>query len=335
MVALAVFTRLQPIEAQEPLPPLPAPAPPQDAPAPLPWESPSPLFSPLESGANDASRRGRFGLPRLPELLNDSAEEAEDDEDGETEDSTYFPEARRDPTQPDIRKPGPDTANFPNSPYTLRQGRFYVEFSPVFLSGASRGSPRTYNAEFLLRYGLTDRVELRLFSNGPTYETGRGSSNGMAPLAWDLKVNLWRENRKRYIPAAGLEVFILTPSGAKGLNQGTQPSLSLLFDHTLPYGFLLEWNVGLVGDPSLNNNFSSIEATAAWALQHEIVEGLDVFFHGYFNGPTLPRYGDGVELGFGAVWAVNKRLAVYGSYNEGVSKAAPSMILLFGGALAF
>ena len=116
----------------------------------------------------------------------------------------------------DVGNPGPDIANFPNSPFTLSQGRFYLETSPVFLSGPSRGTAATYNAEFLLRYGLTDRVELRLFSNGPTFERGRYAANGMAPLAWDIKTNLWRENRKYHMPAVGLEVFLLTPSGSEG-----------------------------------------------------------------------------------------------------------------------
>jgi hypothetical protein len=269
--------------------------------------------------------RGPFGLPPLSELLDDSPEE----------DSAQFPEARDDPTQPDIRKPGPDTANFPNSPFTLPQGRLFIETSPLFYSGRSVGSPRTYNAEFLIRYGLTDRVELRFFGNGPTFERGRDAASGFGPLAWDLKMNFWKENQKYHIPAVGLEVFILTPTGSPGLNQNVQPSLNLLFEHTLPFGFELEWNVGIVGDPSPNNNFSQLEPAAAWALQHEIVEDFDVFFQGYFNGPTLPRFGDGVVLGAGAAWAVNHRLAIFGSCNGGVTKAAPSILGQFGFALAF
>lgn len=289
--------------------------------------------------------RGFFGIPPLRELVDDSTDDDDGDGDGENNGgssrsdlpgSPYFPEARDDPVEPDICKPGPDTANFPNSPYTLPQGRVYVETSPVFLSGPSRGTPKSYNAEFLLRFGLTDRVELRLFSNGVTVEKQKGQpKTGMAPLAWDLKTMFWKENEKAHIPAVGLEVFLLTPSGSRHLNQGTQPSINLLFDMTLPWDFLLEWNVGVVGDPSPNNQFSSIEPAAAWALQHEIVEGFDLFFHGYFNGPTLPRFGDGVELGGGAVWAPNTRISFFGSYNAGVSQAAPNTIVQIGGAVAF
>jgi hypothetical protein len=286
------------------------------------------------TGSGTFRGRSFLGIPPLRALLDDSLEE-EKDGGGDDGESTYFPEARNDPVEPDIRKPGPDTANFPNSPYTLGQGRFYIETSPLFLSGPSAGSPRTYNIEFLLRFGLTDRVELRLFGNGPTFERGKFAASGVAPMAYDLKMNFWKENEKYHIPAVGLEVFLLTASGSPNLNQGTQPSINLLFDHTLPFDFLLEWNVGLVGDPSPNNHFSAIEPAVAWALQHEIVEGFDVFFQGYFNGPTLPRFGDGVELGGGFVWALNTRISLFGSFNGGVSKAAPSSIAQFGGAIAF
>ena len=217
----------------------------------------------------------------------------------------------------------------------MPQGRAYIEVSPVFISGPSRGTPPTYNAEFLLRYGLTDRVELRLFGNGPTFVTDRSGSKGFGPLAWDMKMNFWKENEEYHIPAVGMEVFLLTASGSKQFNQGTQPSITLLFSHTLPFDIILEWNVGLVGDPSLNNNFSSIEPAAAWAFEREIFKDFYFFFQGYFNGPTLPRYGDGVELGGGVRWTLTDRLALWASYNGGVSKEAPTTLFYLGGAMAF
>ena len=280
---------------------------------PVPWEDPP-----------DRERRPFLGFP-IGKLLNDST-----DDDGTEDPSSEDPAGVR-----SIRNPGPDISNFPNSPFTLRQGRFYLETSPVFLSGPSKGTPATYNAEFLLRYGLTDRVELRLFSNGPTFERGQDAANGMAPLAWDIKTNLWEENLEYHIPAVGLEVFLLTPSGSPKINQGTQPSVNLLFAHTLPFDIQLEWNVGLVGDPSPNNNFSAIEPAAAWAFERRIVKDFYGFLQGYFNGPTLPRFGDGVELGGGFRWTVSRRFALWASYNGGVSKEAPTTIFYAGCAIAF
>jgi hypothetical protein len=297
-------------------------------------QDPERLFSDPQPGPtvapNQPASRGALGLPPLRELIDDTPRAPGDD-------SPYFPEERNQFSDPDIRAPGPDTANFPNSPYTLRQGRAYFEALPVVVSGPSQGTPATYNMEFLLRYGLTDRVELRLFSNGPTWQWGRpGTTNGFAPLAWDLKMNFWRENRKYWIPATGLEVAILTPTGTPGLNQGVQPIANLLFDWSLPADFMAEINVGFAGDPSLNNNFStSLEPTVQWALQHELFEDFDLFFHGYLNGSAVPRYGDGIVLGGGAIWAINERVAVYGSYNAGVTLDSPTTMLLVGAALAF
>jgi hypothetical protein len=179
----------------------------------------------LPADASEREGRSFLGFP-IGKLLDDLVQD-ENDSDGP-------PKPKRYPL-PDIREPSPDTANFPNSPITLPQGRFYLEASPAFISGPSRGTPATYNAEFLLRYGLNDRVELRLFSNGPTFERGNGASSGFAPLAWDIKTNLWKENTEYHIPAVGLEVFLLTPSGSKRINQGTQPSVNLLLLHTLPF----------------------------------------------------------------------------------------------------
>src|SRR5581483_11112897 len=81
------------------------------------------------SPAGPTKARGPFGLPPISELLSDTP--PPDDE------SAEFPDEERDPDAPDIREPGPDTANFPNSAFTLPQGRYYVEVSPVFLSGPS------------------------------------------------------------------------------------------------------------------------------------------------------------------------------------------------------
>jgi hypothetical protein len=146
---------------------------------------------------------------------------------------------------------------------------------------------------------------------------------------------LWKENREYHIPAVGLEAFILTASGSKSLNQGTEPSINLLFKHTLPFDIFLEWNVGMVGDPSPNNKLAAIEPAAAWAFERELVDGVTFFFQGYFNGPTLPRYADGVVLGVGVEWKLTKRFAMWTSYNLGVSHDAPTDIFYMGGAMAF
>jgi hypothetical protein len=92
--------------------------------------------------------------------------------------------------------------------------------------------------------------------------------------------------------------------------------------------------VGLVGDLSPNNSFSAIEPAAASAFERAIVKDFYGFLQGYFNGPTLPRFGDGVALGGGVRWTISKRFALWVSYNGGVSKEAPTTILYTRCALA-
>src|SRR5262245_14492713 len=146
----------------------------------------------------------------------------------------------------DVRSPGPDTANFPNSAFTLPKGRFYIESSPFTYYGKSFFSSPQYNWEFLYRYGVTDNLEFRLFSNGYTV-TMNPQITGFAPLAFDFKVHLWDENLRLFLPAAGMEVYIQTNFGTHAFNNGTQPSLALEFDQTLPCGIELEYNFGING----------------------------------------------------------------------------------------
>ncbi len=79
-------------------------------------------------------------------------------------------------TKIDIRDPDPDTANFPNGAYTLPKGRLYIENSPLGLYSASKNGnqPRIYQWEYLIRYGLTDNLEFRVFSNGLSDQEGQG-----------------------------------------------------------------------------------------------------------------------------------------------------------------
>ncbi|MCY2970033.1 MAG: hypothetical protein NTZ30_05115, partial [Planctomycetota bacterium] len=101
--------------------------------------------------------------------------------------------------KPNIREPGPDSANFPNSPYTLPKGMAYFEITPT-VAGKGTSDPRTYSTPTLLRYGLTDDVELRLFTNSFTVEYSPNSA-GFSPIVFDVKIHFWDENKDLFLPA--------------------------------------------------------------------------------------------------------------------------------------
>ncbi len=252
--------------------------------------------------------------------------------------------APRSDTAIDISRPGADTSNFPNSPFTLPQGRFYIENSPVTFYGPSRTSAKLYNWEFLLRYGLTDRLELRLFSNGFTDQYSAPKTTGFSPLAFDLKMHFWDENKRYLLPAVGLEVFIETNLGSKAFSQGTQPSINLLFSHSLPYEFEFEWNVGIQGNVTNGpRQLVFYNLALQWSLERRLFDDVFVFTHGYLNNAALPRFGqtakdtgaDILVTGVGAQWNATNRLAFFGSYNFGLTNDSPSRLALFGFAVAF
>jgi hypothetical protein len=257
----------------------------------------------------------------------------------------------------DIRDPDPDTANFPNSAYTLPKGRLYVESSPVGFYGASKNQARLYQWDYLIRYGLTDNLEFRLFSNGLTAQAARGPQlavTGVQPLVFDFKANFWEENTKYHVPAVGLEVYLLTTFGTPAFNSGTQPSMNLLFDQTLPFEVNFEYNFGISG---IHNGLGQTryQFTFQWSFQRQVVKDFDVFIQGFYNEASLPRLiqfrtvtarevqrlvSQGAiptanVVGVGCIWTVNDRLAVFGSYNFGTTTGSPATIALTGFAVAF
>lgn len=252
----------------------------------------------------------------------------------------------RERSTPDISIPGADTANFPNSAFTLPEGRFYFENSPLGYYGGSSAAIAQYNWELFYRYGVTDNLEFRLYTSGFTVMDNRSTIAGFSPITFDLKYHLWDENTDHLIPALGAEVYVQTTWGTASLNSGTQTAFSLNVDHTLPFGLSLEWNVGVtqIFDPG-GVNF--IEENGAWSLQRDLTDDLAIFLHGYHNAAGLPR-GSGAKLsplngyrringrvyGAGAIWTFSPEMQIFGSLNAGTD-TAPSWIALAGFALAF
>jgi hypothetical protein len=251
-------------------------------------------------------------------------------------------------TRANIRFPGPDTSNFPNSAYTLPKGRFYLESSPLTLYGPTTQSAPQYNWEFLARYGLTDNLELRLFSNGFTALGRPAYTTGFSPLAFDLKMHFWEENRRYHLPAMGVEIYLTTDFGSPRLNTGVQPAISLLFDQVLPGDFLLEYNFGIAGNP-LADGLNDYQFAFQWAVEHTLFsDDFVVFTHGFFNNSALPRLPSSdaaildintnppttVVVGGGARWTLNDRWCLFGSYNAGLTPSSPTTLAYVGFAVA-
>lgn len=241
-------------------------------------------------------------------------------------------------SEPDIREPGPDTANFPNSPYTLPRGWVYLETSPLMYTTSVRDlQTAMYNWEYLLRIGLTDRVEFRVFGNGLSASAaglGEGATSGFSPLVFDTKIHFSDEVPEWFMPATGIEVYVQTPWGSPAFDVGTQPGIMMLFRNSLPWGIKAEWNVGVVGDQANNDAVGFIDAVQ-WAFEKEVAEGLALFVQGFKNQAALPRVADQTVLGGGFVKTFGRRIAIFGTWNTATNREGPASVIQFGGAGAF
>lgn len=256
---------------------------------------------------------------------------------------------------PDIKEPGPDFGDFPNSSFTLPKGRSYIEVAPLSLAGPDSQTPSSYAAPFLLRYGVTDDLEFRIFATGITHVFGSNPTTGFSPLALDLKIHLWDDKREWLLPASSLEVYVQTTWGSPQFSSGWEPSLNLNFDLPLAEKTNLEWTIGysgvqdavnvvtgqrfvprhhflvpIVHRANLNRNQFSIQ----WALEQDLTDKLQVFLHGFYNGGILIQQGTGTMVGGGLFWQFSKRLVGFGSVNAGLTRTLPPLFVQLGFAIA-
>jgi hypothetical protein len=257
---------------------------------------------------------------------------------------------------PDINEPGPDLGDFPNSSQTLPKGRAYVEFSPVTLFNGSRQSPPGYFTQYLLRYGLTDDVEFRVFGNGITSLGGPSPTTGFSPLNLDMKIHLWNDRKEWLIPAMSFEAYLQTTWGSSQFNSGYQPSIGLNFDLPVTKKINLEWtfsyhgvqqainiNTGEIFIPGLNFLIPGIHRTfnlnfnqfaSQFAIEYEVNDQLELFFHGFHNRAFLFSLGTGEMVGVGAFLKFNSSLKAFGSINTGLTPTLPSVAGQLGFAVA-
>ena len=233
----------------------------------------------------------------------------------------------------DIRFPGSDLANYPNSAFTLPQGGFYVEVAPQY----STDNSGSYSAGYLLRYGLFDRLELRLMSSGLQEQGGNSPIVGFNPLTFDTKIHLWDEMENYYLPAMGIEILVQTTLlGSPAFNSGTQPAFSFNFDQSLFWDIALEYNVGASrAQDSLNAAINTWGLTFQWALQHDVVEDFAVFVNGWYNseqkGTIILPVNNEIStsevanvVGAGCIWTLNDKVQLFFNSGAGTTVVSPT-----------
>lgn len=263
-------------------------------------------------------------------------------------------DAADDAAGPNIADPGPDMGDFPNSAFTLPRGKVYIESAPLTMITGDAFGPAAYLWPYLLRYGLTDDVELRLLGNGLTSVFGSDPTTGFSPTVLDMKVHLW-DGDERFVPASSLEVYLLTPWGSSAFQGGWQPSLNMNFDLPIGEKTNIETTVGYSGALDALNlptgervkprfhhfvpgrhqrGANEYQVSFQWAVERTVTERLQLFLHGYINGTLLLQQGAGKVVGVGAHYKLSERWMTFGSCNAGLDDAVAPFSAQWGFAFA-
>ena len=251
---------------------------------------------------------------------------------------------------PNISNPGTDLANFPDSAFTLPQGRAYIELAPFSYYGSSKIGPQEFATEYLIRYGATDDIELRLYGSGYNWVDGQVSAWSFAPLGFDVKIQSWLERPEYFLPAMGVEIYVQTEwLGNTATNGGTQPGISFNFDQSLPWEIDFEYNLGAARAQDFRSGENRWEFGYQWALQHDFFDkDFALFIHGYhdsnrrrhktlkLNSLSFTGIADYSEdaVGGGLIWTVNDRLSICGQTSGGLNQFSPSLLSYAGLAVA-
>jgi hypothetical protein len=226
--------------------------------------------------------------------------------------------------------PGPDFTNFPNGAFTLPKGSIYVENNPGAFTGGSVLSDSQWSWPYMLRYGLTNDIEVRVLSNGLT---SQGDIVGFSPLGFDTKIHLGAVEWGWFNATVGVEATAMTSNwlASPAFSDSTSYTLNLLVDHFLPGDLSFEWNIGVTRQKDGGNDLYL--PTVQWAFQRNVTDDVAVYIHGYHgavSNASITEAGFGTAtwpqqqiLGLGAQWIATERLAFFTGYSWGITRFSP------------
>lgn len=224
----------------------------------------------------------------------------------------------------------PDRPDVTNGTHIVDVGLLQIEFGGVFNRtgqyGHNIGTPVT------ARVGLTEWLEARLSSDGfLAVADPAGNQSGLGNVQIGAKLRLWAD-------PGGVPVFTILPtinlpaaSESKGLGSGQADFTIALLTGTDVFtrGHVdVNYGVGRIGAgaglPRFTQHFVSFSASA------EIPGPVTPYVEGFWFSRQDPEGGSVTAVDAGAIYVINRRLALDGGVQIGLTSSAPSLSA-FGG----
>lgn len=219
--------------------------------------------------------------------------------------------------QPEAQEPGPIVTDRPTdsaSPLTVPRHSFQLEAGYRLSRLESEGHDVDTHVipDLLLRYGFTEKFEMRLVAAGWTLqEHPSGDSDGLADISLGAKLALAEERGMR--PQMGLLVDVSVPVGHDDFtNHHVIPKVLFLAANTLSDRLALTYNLG----PSIVTWEDNSEERTDWDFHYaaalSLATGGPVSLFGEFYGALLSGSGryDRHNFQFGGTMLLSNRLQI-------------------------
>lgn len=203
---------------------------------------------------------------------------------------------------------------------TIRRGVFQVE------AGVERDDlPDATRAIFtpaLLRYGLSDRVELRAEGNGYMRQA---ADSGWAPASIGTKVHFVDEDAPHHRPSLGVIARVFVPSGSGAFRSSTtNVDLRLAADLDLNEQWSINPNLGVRSQDDGDGRFTAL--LAAVTIQHNFSPRLNAFVDGGLQAPEERHGTSSLLLDAGAAWIIGNDTQLDTSIGWGAHGATPPRV---------
>lgn len=234
----------------------------------------------------------------------------------------------------DIRDPGPDFGDFPNSAYTVPRGSAYVETALVRITASDPGA--AFNSvPILVRLGLTDHWELRLAAAVGTVRENGDASTGVSALGVGFKVNLVKENLARHRPSVGIEGLAILPVGTGPFETvKAQPLLAVNVGHPLTDELLFGWNLQ-VSTPQGVDGDRFLETQLEWTFVLTAARTIDIALNGQVAYPANENGGVQNQIALGLQAYLREWIVFTSNFAVGLTSETPDSYYQVGITIAF